>query len=87
MDLSQIGIIVFGLSAIWLVGGKEKKWRRWGFVLNLCSQPFWTYVAIMNEQYGILVLTLIYAWGWIRGTYNSWIKKEDENGIPKLSLR
>ena len=72
--ISQIAIMIFGASAIWLVGRKEK-WRKWGYVLGFMGQPFWIYTAIISEQWGILVMTLFYAYSWSQGIYNYWIKE------------
>lgn len=74
--MEQIGIMLFGCSAIWVVGRKEK-WRRWGYILGLCSQPFWFYSAYQAEQWGILCLCLWYTYSWGQGIWNFWIKSED----------
>ena len=71
--ISQIGIFLFGASAIWFVGRKEK-WSRWGYVLGLIGQPFWFYTTITYEQYGLVVLCLFYTYSWGQGFYNFWIK-------------
>lgn len=70
----QIGIMVFGASAIWLVGRKEE-WRRWGYIMGLLGQPFWIVSAIQNEQWGILAMTMFYLYSWSQGIYNYWIKR------------
>ena len=75
MNISDIGIMLFGCSAIWFLGRKEK-WNRIGYILGLLSQPFWFYTAYTNEQYGILILSLWYTYSWIQGVYNYWIKKD-----------
>lgn len=74
MDIAQIGIMIFGASAIWFVGRKEV-WKRWGYVLGLSGQPFWIYSSIVNEQWGILIMTGFYTYSWSQGIYNYWIKK------------
>ena len=77
--MSNIGIVLFGGSAIWFVGGKEK-WKRWGYILGLCTQPFWFWTAIENRQWGVLILSIWYTYSWLQGIYNYWIKtKEKEN--------
>jgi carbohydrate-binding DOMON domain-containing protein len=43
--ISQIAIMIFGASAIWFVSRTEK-WKRWGYILGLCGQPFWIYTTI-----------------------------------------
>jgi hypothetical protein len=74
MELPQIGIVLFGCSAIWLVGRKEN-WQRWGYVLGLCSQPFWFWTSWAHGQWGIFFLSLWYTYAWGQGFYNYWIRK------------
>ena len=69
--ISQIGIGVFGCSAVWLVGRREK-WRRWGYVMGLVGQPFWIYTTIQHGQWGILVLSAWYTYSWAAGLRNHW---------------
>lgn len=73
--ITQIGIMVFGASAIWLVGRKES-WKRYGYIMGLIGQPFWIVSAIHNEQWGILLMTLFYTYSWAQGVWNYWIKPE-----------
>lgn len=73
--IDQIGITIFGCSAIWLVGRKEH-WKRWGYILGMCSQPFWLWAAVKAEQWGIVLLTFWYTYSWGQGIWNYWIKKE-----------
>jgi len=40
LNISQAMIFLFGASAVWFVGRKEE-WRKWGYVCELLSQPFW----------------------------------------------
>lgn len=75
--LAQIFIGIFGCSAIWFVGRKEK-WRRWGYILGLCAQPFWFYTTYVHKQWGILFLSLFYAYSWGQGIWNYWIKEGEE---------
>jgi hypothetical protein len=70
--ISQIAIMIFGASAIWFVGRKEK-WSRWGYILGLCGQPFWILTTIENTQWGILIMTLFYTYSWSQGIWNYWI--------------
>lgn len=73
--MDQVFIFMFGASAIWFVGRKER-WSRWGFILGLIGQPFWIYTAINNKQWGVLVLCAFYTYSWAQGIYNFWIKNE-----------
>lgn len=49
----QIWIMFFGCAAIWFVGRLEK-WKRWGYIFGLISQPAWFYTAYTHKQWGIL---------------------------------
>jgi hypothetical protein len=68
MILSQIMIFLLGAPALWLIGRPEK-WSRWGFVLGLMAQPFWYYATIVDHQYGILALNVVYTYNWCQGIY------------------
>ena len=70
----QVAIAVLSATAIWLVGRLEK-WKRWGYIVGLFSQPFWFYSTITTEQWGIFVLAIWYTYCWTQGIYNYWIKK------------
>lgn len=72
--ISQFLIGIFGVTAILLVGRKDK-WQKWGYIVGLLGQPFWFYSAIINEQWGIVVLCIFYLYSWGQGAYNHWIKK------------
>lgn len=69
MEFTQIGIMVFGAPSIWLISRKED-WRKWGYVLGLCSMPFWFYTTCINRQWGIFILSFAYLYAWIQGIYN-----------------
>lgn len=72
--IAQIAIIIFGCSAIWFVGRKEQ-WKKWGYILGLCGQPFWLYTSFTEKQWGIFILSIFYTYSWAQGIYNYWIKK------------
>jgi hypothetical protein len=73
--ICQICIVLFGCSSIWLIGRKEK-WKRWGYIIGIFSQPFWIITTIHNKQWGVLLLSIWYSYAWIQGIYNYWIKKD-----------
>lgn len=69
----QIGIMTFGCLSIWFVT-REEDWKRWGYIFGVLSQPFWIYETTTKEQWGILAMTLFYAYSWSQGVWNFWIK-------------
>ena len=70
-SISQVGVFIFGVSAILLVARKNK----WGFVAGILSQPFWFYTAYHHRQWGIFLMNFVYAGTWIYGLYN-WFHDE-----------
>ena len=74
MVLDQLGIIVFGVAAIWLVGLKDPKLMRWGYVCGILSEPFWLWSTWQAEQWGIFALAIFYTVSWINGLRNHFFK-------------
>lgn len=70
--VAQAGIFIFGASSILLLSYKNK----WGTVLGLLSQPFWFTAAILDEQYGVLAVNVVYLIVWSIGVYNWFFKKD-----------
>lgn len=70
--IAQVGVCVFGVSSIWLVGRKDR-WQRWGYVLGMAGQPFWVVTTITHEQWGIAALTVLYTASWANGIWNHWV--------------
>ena len=60
--IPQVFIMIFGVSAVWLVGRRTPKVRRWGYVCGLCAQPFWLWTTVAHEQWGIAAMCAFYAW-------------------------
>lgn len=69
----QCGIAGFGLLAIVLVYANDNRVARWAPVFGLCAQPFWVASAAMAEQWGILLLSVFYVYGWWKGIEKHWI--------------
>jgi len=72
--IPQVGIGLFGMTAIFLVGTKGK-WQKWGYVCGLCAQPFWFWTTWHNEQWGIFALCFFYGFSWFNGFRNHFLKK------------
>jgi len=70
--IAQAGVTIFGVTAIYLVGLKDKKKARWGYLVGIFSQPFWAYTFISHDQWIMLPLCLLYGGSWIIGLRNNW---------------
>ena len=72
--IDQIGIALFGVSAVFLSQDARESWRRWACLCGLAGQPFWFYATYRAEQWGIFLLCFVYAYSWARGIRTYWIK-------------
>ncbi len=72
--LTQGAIFILGGTSIILIAKKNK----WGFVIGLCSQPFWIITSYNNEQWGIFLLSLVYTATWIFGIYEWFFSKNSK---------
>lgn len=74
MILTQIGIAVCGVTAVYLSQDTRVSHRRWSSVFGLAGQPFWIIETISAQQWGILALCALYTWSWWRGFRANWLK-------------
>jgi len=72
-DLSQIGILLTGVAAVFLSQSKSERLRKFACVFGLMGQPFWFYAAVTAEQWGIFLTCILYTLGWSRGVWNFWV--------------
>src|SRR5262245_3149335 len=97
MILDQIGTLLTGVIAVWLTQHKRESWRRWACIFGLLGQPFWFYAAWKAEQWGILGISVLYTYAWVRGSWTYWIapdrtgpalnKGEHHAGGPDVAAR
>lgn len=73
--VSQIGIAIFGVMAVYLSQHRDTKLQRYASVFGLIGQPFWFYAAYQSAQWGIFVLCILYTMSWGQGFYNHWIRQ------------
>lgn len=72
--IEQLGIALFGVTAVFLSQDSRESWRRWACVAGLLGQPFWFYATWKAGQWGILALCFVYALSWARGVRTYWWK-------------
>lgn len=70
---AQLGIALFGVSAVACSQSNQAKTRRWASVLGLVGQPFWFYATWKAQQWGMFGLCFLYTWAWGKGFWNNWI--------------
>jgi hypothetical protein len=73
--IEQIGIAIFGVTAVFLSQDSRESWRRWACIAGLLGQPFWFYASFVAEQWGIFALSFLYAYSWLRGMRTYWWRR------------
>jgi hypothetical protein len=75
--IEQAVIVACGMASVWLSQDPLLERRRWACIVGLCAQPFWLYATWKAEQWGIFLLTFIYAAGWLRGIRTYWLVRRE----------
>ena len=72
--LSQYGIALFGVAAIWLTQSPSAQLRRYACIFGLASQPFWFVSTWLAEQWGAFALSVLYTGVWGSGFHYHWLR-------------
>ncbi len=56
-----------------LLMAQQPPLQKWGFIVGLCSQPFWLMATWRAKQWGMFALAVWYTGVWSLGIYNHWI--------------
>ena len=71
IKVDQVGLLLFGAAAIYLVGLEPNNpYQKWGYVVGLISQPFWLYSSFKMRNWGIFYLSIFYTYSWGVGIVN-----------------
>lgn len=73
--IEQTIIAVCGISSVWLSQSAHFNARRWACVLGLLAQPAWLYATWVAQQWGLVILAIIYTVAWARGVRTYWFTK------------
>lgn len=68
----QLGLAVFGLTALWMAMGHNPALRRWAPLVGLAGQPFWLAFAWQTSAYGLMVLAVAYSAVYAQGAWVQW---------------
>ena len=64
--VANIGILSTGLVAVYLTASQKPRVRMIAGWFGLAGEPFWFTTALINEQWGVLILAFVYAGMWWR---------------------
>lgn len=73
--IEQIVIGLCGIASVYL--SQDPAWdrRKWACIFGMFAQPFWLYATYQAGQWGIFLLSFVYAIGWARGIKTYWWRK------------
>lgn len=74
--IAQCAIVFTGISAVSLSQSHRFRIRRWASVLGLAGQPFWLYLTIRADLWGMTIVSGAYTFAWLAGFYRHWINKD-----------
>lgn len=72
--IDQVVIGVCGMTSVILSQDRRPQWRKWACIVGIVAQPFWLYASWTAQQWGIVLLTVVYTIAWLRGIHNFWIR-------------
>ena len=72
ITIDQLIIAVTGCASSWMIHSTDKKVRAWACAIAMVGQPAWIYAAYEANQWGIVLVDIIYTAGWIRGSITNW---------------
>lgn len=72
--ISQTGLLICSLAAVWFSTYTERHVLRWVQVFGLAAQPFWFYDSYVHAQWGIFAMSFVFTGIYFRGFYIYWLK-------------
>lgn len=72
MIIAQTMIAITGCTSSWMIHSADRKVRTVACILAIIGQPFWYYAAYESQQWGILIVDVVYSLGWVRGLIYNW---------------
>lgn len=71
--LDQSIILISGAGSIWLTQQKNAALRKYACFVGIVGQPFFIISAHDCKQWGMLALSIFYAYSWVCGILNFWV--------------
>tara|TARA_R110002126_G_scaffold170079_1_gene319000 strand:+ start:345 stop:617 length:273 start_codon:yes stop_codon:yes gene_type:complete len=62
----QAAVTCTGFFSLYLLASQDARVRMYAGIVGMIGEPFWLTTAIINEQWGILPLVIIYGVNWVR---------------------
>lgn len=85
-QIVQAAIAVMGPAAIWLSQARSAKFQRWACIIGIASQPFWFWALWNSPQWGVFVVAVVSALGWVKGLWVHWLAPRHGSGLDTIQL-
>lgn len=72
--VAQAVILLCGLSTVFLSTAVSFRVRRLACLFGMFSQPFWLYTSFTSEQWGVLILSVLFWFRWTQVFIRDWFK-------------
>lgn len=73
---ADLGIAAFGLIAVTLALGNNRRARRWSPIIGLIGQPFWFLLAFQQHSGGLLIVSALWTLVYLRGVWAFWLSRD-----------
>lgn len=74
MAFDQAALFLLGTAAVWLSQDQRPQVARYACLCGFAAEPFWFYTSIVHDQWGIVLLSVLYAVAWGRGIWTHWLR-------------
>lgn len=81
----QTAITITGFFSLYFLASQEASVRMKAGIIGLIGEPFWFSTALINEQYAILPLVLVYGINWIRVVHSNYTQVQNEK-MNRISI-
>jgi len=71
--LVEAAIAILGPAAIWTSQARSERVRKWACVIGLAAQPFFAASLWDSPQWGLQVVAVVSALGWVWGFWVNWL--------------
>ena len=74
LSIDQVGIVLTGVTAVFLSQSRHEVLRRYACLFGLAGQPFWFAAAITARQWGVMLVCVLYTIAWAKGVWTNWLR-------------
>jgi len=74
----QAAVTCTGFFSLYLLASQDARVRMYAGIVGMIGEPFWLTTAIINEQWGILPLVVVYGVNWVRVIHSNYHEDQRE---------